>query len=318
MSTQHPDFSKLAARISVSNLHKDTNKLFSDNVELMHDHVHPKTKAPAPLVSEDFYAVVQEHKERINSSIIHDRDFDYEYFGFKTLEKGYLCRLDGKVIERPQHMIMRVAIGIHLADIEAALETYELMSQRFFTHATPTLFNAGTTRPQLSSCFLLTMTEDSIEGIYDTLKRCACISKCVPSLRPPPHAESRRRLVVAYAGRGVALAPEGAVWSSEVSCARREGATRRAVCACRSRRSPSISVSCALSTCTGTPEASALRCTTSARPTRTSAARTARRTGLCRCSASSTTRRATSTRAAASARARSRCTSSRGTPTSAR
>ena len=177
MSTQHPDFSKLAARISVSNLHKSTEKTFSVNVETMKAHVHPKTGDPAPLVSDVFYDVVMANKDKINSAIIHDRDFDYDYFGFKTLERGYLVRLDGKVLERPQHMIMRVAVGIHGADVDAALETYELMSQRFFTHATPTLFNAGSTRPQLSSCFLLSMTEDSIEGIYDTLKRCACISK---------------------------------------------------------------------------------------------------------------------------------------------
>jgi ribonucleoside-diphosphate reductase alpha subunit len=176
-ATQHPDFSKLAARISVSNMHKQTQKSFSAVVELFHKHVHPKTKNPAPLIADDVYEIVMANKEILDSAIIHDRDFEYEYFGFKTLEKGYLTKIDNKVAERPQHMIMRVAVGIHKDDIEAVLETYDLMSKKFFTHATPTLFNAGTPRPQLSSCFLLTMKDDSIEGIYDTLKQCACISK---------------------------------------------------------------------------------------------------------------------------------------------
>ncbi|KAL4172080.1 ribonucleotide-diphosphate reductase subunit rnr1 [Phytophthora ramorum] len=176
-STQHPDFSKLAARIAVSNLHKNTNKVFSDNIEVFHKNTHEKTGAAAPLIADDVYALVMEHKDELNSAIIHDRDFEYDYFGFKTLERGYLFRVNGKVVERPQQMIMRVALGIHKQDIQAALHTYELMSQMFFTHATPTLFNAGTPRPQLSSCFLLAMQDDSIEGIYDTLKQCACISK---------------------------------------------------------------------------------------------------------------------------------------------
>jgi ribonucleoside-diphosphate reductase alpha chain/ribonucleoside-diphosphate reductase subunit M1 len=177
MATQHPDFSLLAARISVSNLHKSTSKLFSDVVEMLHKHVHPKTGKPASLVSDGTYATVMNNKDKINGAIVYDRDFEYDYFGFKTLERSYLMRCDGDIAERPQHMIMRVAIGIHGDDVDAALETYELMSQKMFTHATPTLFNAGTPRPQLSSCFLLAMKEDSIEGIYDTLKRCACISK---------------------------------------------------------------------------------------------------------------------------------------------
>lgn len=176
-STQHPDFSQLAARITISNLHKNTNKVFSDNIEEFYKHVHPKTKKPAPLIADDVYEIVMQHKETFNSAIIHDRDFDYDYFGVKTLERSYLIRVDGKVAERPQQMIMRVAVGIHKDDIAAVLETYEFMSQKFFTHATPTLFNAGTPRPQLSSCFLLQMKEDSIEGIYDTLKQCASISK---------------------------------------------------------------------------------------------------------------------------------------------
>jgi len=177
MATQHPDFSRLAARISVSNLHKSTDKVFSDVVEKLHKHVHPKTKKPASLIADDVYDVIMANKDKINGAIVYDRDFEYDYFGFKTLERSYLMRCDGDIAERPQHMIMRVAIGIHGQDVDAAIETYELMSQKYFTHATPTLFNAGTPRPQLSSCFLLAMKEDSIEGIYDTLKRCACISK---------------------------------------------------------------------------------------------------------------------------------------------
>lgn len=176
-STQHPDFSKLAARIAVSNLHKNTTKVFSDNIEVFHKHIHLKTGAPAPLIADDVYEIVMQHKDELNSAILHDRDFEYDYFGFKTLERGYLFRVNGHVVERPQQMILRVAVGIHKHDIAAVLETYELMSLKFFTHATPTLFNAGTPRPQLSSCFLLTMQDDSIEGIYDTLKQCACISK---------------------------------------------------------------------------------------------------------------------------------------------
>lgn len=176
-ATRHPDFSTLAARISVSNLHKQTSKVFSDVVEVLHKHIHPKTFEPSPLVSDGLYETVMANKEKLNSAIIYDRDFNYDYFGFKTLERAYLLSIDKKTIERPQHMILRVALGIHGNDIEAALETYDLMSRQFFTHATPTLFNAGTAKPQLSSCFLLTMQADSIDGIYDTLKQCAVISK---------------------------------------------------------------------------------------------------------------------------------------------
>jgi ribonucleoside-diphosphate reductase alpha subunit len=176
-STQHPDFSKLAARISISNLHKNTNKVFSENIELFYNNKHEKTGLDAPLIAQDVYEIVMKNKDLLNSAIIHDRDFEYDYFGFKTLERSYLFRVKGKVCERPQQMIMRVAVGIHKDDIKSVLETYEYMSQKYFTHATPTLFNSGTPRPQLSSCFLLSMKDDSIEGIYDTLKQCACISK---------------------------------------------------------------------------------------------------------------------------------------------
>eukprot|EP00618_Florenciella_parvula_P012540 CAMPEP_0119479490 /NCGR_PEP_ID=MMETSP1344-20130328/8730_1 /TAXON_ID=236787 /ORGANISM="Florenciella parvula, Strain CCMP2471" /LENGTH=803 /DNA_ID=CAMNT_0007513725 /DNA_START=30 /DNA_END=2441 /DNA_ORIENTATION=+ len=177
MATQHPDFSILAARISVSNLHKQTEKSFSKNVERLRAHIHPKTGQPAPLIAEDVFNIIMENKERLDPAIIYDRDFEFDYFGFKTLERSYLLKVDGEISERPQHMLMRVAVGIHKEDVDAAIETYTLMSQKFFTHATPTLFNAGTPRPQMSSCFLLTMKEDSIEGIYDTLKSCASISK---------------------------------------------------------------------------------------------------------------------------------------------
>ncbi|CAB1120955.1 unnamed protein product [Ectocarpus sp. CCAP 1310/34] len=177
MATQHPDFSKLAARISVSNLHKQTEKVFTKVIDKLYAYVHPKTGKKAGLIADDVYEIIQKNKQRLNSALIMDRDFDYDYFGFKTLEKSYLLKADGKVVERPQHMIMRVSVGIHKDDIEKVIETYDLMSQRLFTHATPTLFNAGTPKPQMSSCFLLTMKEDSINGIYDTLKQCAQISK---------------------------------------------------------------------------------------------------------------------------------------------
>ncbi len=177
MATIHPDYALLAARIAVSNLHKETEKSFHKVVHALYHYIDPKTGERAGLISDETYRIVMENKDRLDSAIIHDRDFDFDYFGFKTLERSYLMRMNGKVVERPQHLFMRVAIGIHGEDLEAALETYHLMSERWFIHATPTLFNAGTPKPQLSSCFLLTMTEDSIEGIFETLKRCALISQ---------------------------------------------------------------------------------------------------------------------------------------------
>jgi ribonucleoside-diphosphate reductase alpha chain len=143
----------------------------------LYTYVDPKTGENAPLVSKETWRIVQANAAELDEAIIYDRDFGYDYFGFKTLEKSYLMKIDGKVIERPQHLIMRVAVGIHGEDIPAAIETYHLMSEKWFTHATPTLFNAGTPKPQLSSCFLLTMKDDSIDGIYDTLKQCAKISQ---------------------------------------------------------------------------------------------------------------------------------------------
>ncbi len=177
MTTAHPDYARLAARISVSNLHKNTKKSFSSVMEDLHKYVNPRTGKKAPLLSDEVYKVIMENKDRLDSTIIYNRDFGYDYFGFKTLERSYLLKLDGKIAERPQHMLMRVSVGIHLNDLDAAIETYELMSKKYFTHATPTLFNSGTPKPQMSSCFLLTMKEDSIDGIYDTLKQTAKISQ---------------------------------------------------------------------------------------------------------------------------------------------
>jgi ribonucleoside-diphosphate reductase alpha subunit len=177
LTTKHPDFAKLAARIAVSNLHKVTSKSFSNTMKRLYTYVDPKNGQNAPLISKETYKVIKEHAAALDEAIIYDRDFSYDYFGFKTLERSYLMKIDGKVIERPQHLLMRVAVGIHGQDIPAAIETYNLLSEKWFTHATPTLFNAGTPKPQLSSCFLLTMKDDSIDGIYDTLKQCAKISQ---------------------------------------------------------------------------------------------------------------------------------------------
>lgn len=177
MTVTHPDFAQLAARIAVSNLHKNTKKSFSETMLDFYHYVNPRTGKKSPLLADDVYEVIMANAEKLDSTIIYNRDFNYDYFGFKTLERSYLLKINGKIVERPQHMLMRVSVGIHLNDIEAAIETYELMSKKFFTHATPTLFNAGTPKPQMSSCFLLTMKDDSIDGIYDTLKQTAKISQ---------------------------------------------------------------------------------------------------------------------------------------------
>jgi ribonucleoside-diphosphate reductase alpha subunit len=177
MTTKHPDFAKLAARIAVSNLHKVTSKSFSNTMKRLYTYVDPKTGQNAPLISKETWKVIHENAAELDDAIIYDRDFSYDYFGFKTLERSYLMKVDGKVVERPQHLLMRVAVGIHGEDLSAAVETYHLLSEKWFTHATPTLFNAGTPKPQLSSCFLLTMKDDSIDGIYDTLKQTAKISQ---------------------------------------------------------------------------------------------------------------------------------------------
>ncbi len=177
MTTTHPDYAKLAARISVSNLHKNTKKSFSETMKDLYEYVNPRTGKKAPLVSDEVYEVIRQHADTLDSMIIYNRDFGYDYFGFKTLERSYLLKLNGKIAERPQHMLMRVSVGIHLDDLDSVKETYELMSKKYFTHATPTLFNSGTPKPQMSSCFLLAMREDSIDGIYDTLKQTAKISQ---------------------------------------------------------------------------------------------------------------------------------------------
>ena len=177
LTTRHPDYALLASRIAISNLHKNTKKSFSQTMKDLYEYVDPHTGKAAPLLADDVFNVIWENRDVLDSTIIYDRDFGYDFFGFKTLEKSYLLKLNGMVAERPQHMLMRVAVGIHKNDIDSAIETYNLMSERWFTHATPTLFNSGTPKPQLSSCFLLMMQDDSIEGIYDTLKNCAKISQ---------------------------------------------------------------------------------------------------------------------------------------------
>jgi len=177
LTTTHPDYALLASRIAISNLHKLTTKSFSETMSALYNYVDPKTGQTAPLIADDVHEIIQKNAQLLDSTIIYDRDFGYDYFGFKTLEKSYLLKINNQVAERPQHMLMRVAVGIHKNDIEQVIKTYDLMSERWFTHATPTLFNAGTPKPQMSSCFLLTMRDDSIDGIYDTLKQCAKISQ---------------------------------------------------------------------------------------------------------------------------------------------
>ena len=177
LSTQNPGYSSLAGRIAVSNLHKETRGCFSENIKEMYNYVNEATGEHSPLVSKELYETVLANAELLDKSVDDKRDFNYDYFGFKTLERSYLLKMNGKIVERPGQMLMRVSVGIHMNDIPAALETYNLMSEKYFTHASPTLFNSGTAKPQLSSCFLLGMKDDSIDGIYDTLKQCALISQ---------------------------------------------------------------------------------------------------------------------------------------------
>lgn len=177
LATEHPDYAVLAARIAVSNLHKNTQKSFSKTMRALYEYIDPKTGDKAGLIADKYIKIIEKNAAKIDSAIIYDRDYSFDYFGFKTLERSYLLRMNGKVVERPQHLLMRAAIGIHGEDIEAAIETYNLMSEKWFIHATPTLFNASTPKPQLSSCFLLSMTDDSISGIFETLSRCAKISQ---------------------------------------------------------------------------------------------------------------------------------------------
>ena len=182
MMTTHPDYGRLAARIAVNDLHKQTHESFSETVRILHDYVDDVTGKAAPLIDEETFRIVQEHKDTLDAAVRYERDYEYDFFGFKTLERSYLLKVNGEIAERPQQMLMRVSVGIHGEDIDSALETYELLSQGFFTHATPTLFNAGTPNHQMSSCFLLDMKDDSLEGIYDTLKQCAQISKSAGGL----------------------------------------------------------------------------------------------------------------------------------------
>ncbi|KAG8181013.1 hypothetical protein JTE90_024761 [Oedothorax gibbosus] len=177
MTTKHPDYAILAARFCCCSLHRETEECFSSVITELYTMTNAKTGKHTPMIASNIYKLVMDNAERLNSAIVHERDFNYSYFGFKTLERSYLLKKNGKIIERPQHMLMRVSVGIHSEDIDAAIETYNLMSEKWFTHASPTLFNSGTVLPQLSSCFLLTMEEDSLDGIYNTLKHCALISK---------------------------------------------------------------------------------------------------------------------------------------------
>jgi ribonucleoside-diphosphate reductase alpha chain len=177
LTTKHPDYALLASRIAVSNLHKNTQKSFSATMKKLYEYVDRKTGKNASLIADDVWEVIEKNAELLDSTIIYDRDFGFDYFGFKTLEKSYLLKIEGQIVERPQHLYMRVAVGIHKGDVENAIKTYHLMSERWYTHGTPTLFNAGTPKAQMSSCFLLTMQDDSIEGIYDTLKQTAKISQ---------------------------------------------------------------------------------------------------------------------------------------------
>ncbi|PWJ43285.1 ribonucleoside-diphosphate reductase subunit alpha [Sediminitomix flava] len=177
LTTKHPDYAKLASRITITNLHKETSPSFSNTMKRLYTYEDEITQENAAMISKEAYEVIRNNASRLDKAIDHSRDFEFDYFGYKTLERSYLLKINGRIVERPQHMLMRVAVGIHLDDIDAAIETYQLMSEKWFIHATPTLFNAATPKPQMSSCFLLTMKEDSIEGIYDTLKQCSLISQ---------------------------------------------------------------------------------------------------------------------------------------------
>ncbi len=177
MAVIHPDYALLASRIAVSNLHKNTEKSFSKTMQSLYEYVDPKTGEKASLIAEDVWEIIRDNAEVLDSTIIYDRDYHFDYFGFKTLEKSYLLKLHGEIAERPQQMYMRVAVGIHKGRPERCDRNLSPAFEGWFTHATPTLYNAGTPKPQMSSCFLLTMKEDSIDGIYDSLKQCAKISQ---------------------------------------------------------------------------------------------------------------------------------------------
>jgi ribonucleoside-diphosphate reductase alpha subunit len=233
MSSMHPDYATLAARIAISNLHKNTKKSFYDVMSDLYHYRHPKTDEPAALLSTEVFDFITEHKDRLNSAIVYNRDFNYDYFGFKTLERSYLLKLHGEIAERPQHLLMRVSCGIHIGDVEAAIETYNLMSEKWFTHASPTLFNSGTPRPQLSSCFLLTMKDDSIEGIYDTLKLCAQISKSAGGIGVATHnIRSTGSYIKGTNGTSNGLIPMLRVYNATARYVDQGGGKRRGAFAC--------------------------------------------------------------------------------------
>jgi ribonucleoside-diphosphate reductase subunit M1 len=177
MISYHPDYAILASRIIISNMHRKTLNSFFSTCKLMYENINHKSNSNAPLLADDVYEIICKNAEKLDAQIYINRDYDYDYFGYRTLEKSYLTKVDGKVVERPQYLLLRVSIGIHKDDIGSAINSYHTMSERWFTHASPTLFNSGTPKPQLSSCFLVCMKDDSIEGIYDTIKECAVISK---------------------------------------------------------------------------------------------------------------------------------------------
>jgi ribonucleoside-diphosphate reductase subunit M1 len=177
LTSKHPDYAILASRLAITSLHKETKKSFSETMMDLYNYVNPKTGKHSPVISDKFYQIVKKHEDELDSAIVHSRDHNFEYFGYKVLEKSYLLKISGKVAERPQYMYMRTALQVWGENIPKVIETYNLLSEGYYTHATPTLFNSGTTRPQLSSCFLLDVEQDSIEGIFNTLKESAQISK---------------------------------------------------------------------------------------------------------------------------------------------
>ena len=177
MTTTHPDYAKLSGRLAVSNLHKTTPKKFSQCIKELYSFIEPKTGKESSLISTEVYEFVMSNKESLDGAIHQERDLEFDYFGFKTLERSYLLKIGSRVVERPQYMYMRVAVGICKGDVEMALRIYDDLSQHYYTHATPTLFNAGTKRPQMSSCFLIGNKGDDINGLFDTIKDVANISK---------------------------------------------------------------------------------------------------------------------------------------------
>ncbi len=233
MAPSHPDYAVLAARIALSNLHKNTNKSFSKTMRGLYNYIDPKTGQKAGLISEGTMAIIKKNKAQIDSAIVYDRDFSFDYFGFKTLERSYLLRMDGEIVERPQHMIMRAAIGIHGEDMDSAIETYNYISEKWFIHATPTLFNAGTPKPQLSSCFLLSMTDDSISGIFETLTRCAKISQSAGGIGLSIHnVRSKGSYIKGTGGTSNGIVPMLKVYNDTARYVDQGGGKRKGAFAC--------------------------------------------------------------------------------------